>query len=92
MKESMTSSRQYLIRALYDWIVDNNCTPYILVNALADEVDVPRQFVKDGQIVLNVSPSAIVGFLVDNEAVSFNGRFGGVPTAIYVPVSAVMGI
>lgn len=88
----MTSSRQYLIRALYDWIVDNNCTPYILVNALADEVDVPRQFVKDGQIVLNVSPSAIVGFLVDNEAVSFNGRFGGVPTAIYVPVSAVMGI
>jgi stringent starvation protein B len=80
------------MRALYDWIVDNDCTPYVLVDASPEDVMVPRQFVKDGQIVLNISPSAVVELNISNEAVFFNGRFGGVATDIYVPISAVIGI
>jgi stringent starvation protein B len=89
----MTSSRPYLIRALYDWIVDNQCTPYILVDALADSVLVPQDFVNpEGQVVLNVSPSAVMNFVMDDARLSFSARFGGVPTDIFVPCHAVMGI
>jgi stringent starvation protein B len=80
------------MRALYEWIVDNGCTPYILVDAGIDYVTVPEQYVKDGQIVLNISPTAVMELDISNEAVSFNGRFGGVATDIYVPVNAVIGI
>ena len=80
------------MRALYEWIVDNDCTPYVLVDATPEDVMVPRQFVKDGQIVLNISPSAVVDLNISNEAVFFNGRFGGVATDVYVPISAVVGI
>jgi stringent starvation protein B len=88
----MTPSRPYIMRALYEWIVDNGCTPYILVDAGIDDVMVPEQYVKDGQIVLNISPTAVMELDISNEAVSFNGRFGGVATDIFVPVSAVIGI
>lgn len=89
----MTSSRPYMIRALYDWIVDNGCTPYLLVDAHASEVQVPQQYVnKDGQIVLNIAPTAVVELAIENAAVSFNARFGGIPTDIYVPCSGVLGI
>lgn len=88
----MTPSRPYIMRALYEWIVDNDCTPYMLVDAMLKDVMVPQQFVKDGQIVLNISPGAVVDLDIANEAVSFNGRFGGVATDIYVPVGAVIGI
>lgn len=88
----MTPSRPYIMRALYDWIVDNDNTPYLLVDAGIDEVMVPQQFVQDGQIVLNISPGAIMDLDISNDAVSFNGRFGGVATDIYVPVLAVVGI
>jgi stringent starvation protein B len=89
---SMTSHRPYLVRALYEWILDNNCTPYILVNALEQGVEVPQTHVKDGQIVLNISPTAVQGLLVGNEGLEFNGRFGGIPTRVYVPSHAIMGI
>ena len=88
----MTPSRPYIMRALYEWIVDNDCTPYLLVDAEVPGVDVPRQYVKDGQIVLNISPSAVIDLHISNDAVFFNGRFGGVATDIEVPVSAVVGI
>lgn len=88
----MNSSRPYLVRALYEWILDNGCTPHILVNASAEGVEVPAQHVQDGQIVLNIDPQAVVGLLMDNEAISFNARFSGVPTDIYIPIYAVMGI
>ncbi|MFY1664887.1 ClpXP protease specificity-enhancing factor [Pseudomonas sp. Pseu.R1] len=88
----MNSSRPYLIRALYEWIVDNDCTPHILVNAEYPAVQVPQGFANDGQIVLNISPSAVRHLHMDNDAVSFEGRFGGVPHSLYVPVAAVMGI
>ncbi len=90
---TMTSSRPYLIRALYEWINENQLTPYLLVNANEQGVSVPQSFVgKDGQIILNIAPRAVFGLDVSNDAVFFNARFGGVPTDIYVPIQAVMGI
>jgi stringent starvation protein B len=88
----MNSSRPYLVRALYEWIVDNDCTPHILVNAEYRAVQVPQGFATDGQIVLNVSPNAVRHLHMDNEAVSFEGRFGGVAHTLYVPVGAILGI
>ena len=88
----MNSSRPYLVRALYEWIVDNDCTPHMLVNAEYPSVQVPQGFANDGQIVLNVSPSAVRHLHMDNEAVSFEGRLGGVPHILYVPVGAILGI
>ena len=89
---AMNSSRPYMIRAIYEWVVDNDCTPYILVNAMMEGVEVPQQFVQDGQIVLNISPSAVVGLDVGNDELGFRGRFGGVAQDIRVPVAAVLGI
>ncbi|WP_263142326.1 ClpXP protease specificity-enhancing factor [Pseudomonas sp. RIT-PI-AD] len=88
----MNSSRPYLVRALYEWIVDNNCTPHLLVNAEHAGVRVPPGFASDGQIVLNVSPSAVRHLQMDNEAVSFEGRFGGVAHSLYIPTAALMAI
>jgi stringent starvation protein B len=89
---AMTTHRPYLVRALNEWILDNNCTPYILVNAHVTGVEVPQNFVKDGQIVLNISPVAVQGLVMTNDGLEFNGRFGGIPTRVYVPIAAVMGI
>ena len=88
----MKPSRPYIMRALYEWIVDNGCTPYILVDASGEDVVVPQQYVKDDQIVLNISPGAVIDLVISNEAVTFNGRFGGVATDIIVPVTSVIGI
>lgn len=88
----MTSNRPYLVRAYYEWIVDNDCTPYLVVNALADGVEVPQSYVSSGQITLNIAPRTVRNFSMDNERISFNTRFGGLPTDIDVPISAVMGI
>ena len=88
----MNSSRPYIMRALYEWIVDNDFTPYVLVDASVAGVIVPQQFVKDNQIVLNISPDAVVELSITNQALAFNGRFGGVATDIFVPVAAVVGI
>ncbi len=88
----MNSSRPYIMRALYEWIVENDLTPYVLVEASISGVIVPQQFVKDNQIVLNISPDAVVDLNISNEAVVCNGWFGGVATDIFVPISAVVGI
>lgn len=88
----MTSNRPYLIRAFYDWIVDNGCTPNLVVDALIQGVEVPQSHVTDGQIVLNIAPRAVTRFAMDNDGISFNTRFGGLPTDIKIPVGAVMGI
>lgn len=88
----MNSSRPYLLRALYEWIVDNQCTPHLLVNSDYPQVRVPPGFASDGQIVLNVSPSAVRYLEMDNQAVSFEGRFGGVEHRLYVPCAAVLAI
>ena len=89
---SMTSSRPYLLRAIYEWIVDNGCTPHVMVNAMSPGVRVPVNYVKDGQIVLNVAPSAVSGLVMDDQALACSARFGGVAQELYVPVRAILGI
>jgi len=88
----MTSSRPYLVRALYEWIVDNDCTPHLLVNVEHPGVQVPDGFASDGQIVLNVAPGAVRQLQMDNQSIRFEGRFGGVPHSLHVPSAAVMAI
>ena len=92
MSEVMTPNRPYLIRAIWQWITDNGLTPYILVDAGAKQVQVPKQFVEDGRIVLNISASAVLDLNMDNEFVSFNARFSGAAMDVFVPVSSVLGI
>lgn len=84
----MTSTNPYLIRALYDWLVDNGCTPHLLVETKDERVRVPTHYVKDGTIVLNVAPGAVRDLLLGNDFISFNARFGGVVHDVIFPVSA----
>lgn len=88
----MTSNRPYLIRALYEWIADNDLTPHLLVNAMHKGVVVPRDYVADGRIVLNVAAGAVQGLLLGNDEIQFSARFGGKPFPVELPVSAVLGI
>lgn len=92
MEETMSSSRPYLVRALYDWILDNGMTPYVLVDAEQKDVQVPTEYVEQGKIVLNISLSAVHALDLGNEAVQFNARFNGRPRQIYVPMEAIMAI
>ena len=89
---NLTATRPYLARAIYEWICDNQLTPYLLVDATQPYTDVPLQFVKDGQIVLNLAPHAVHQLLMGNEAISFSARFSGAAKDIYVPMTAVLGI
>lgn len=88
----MTSNRPYLIRALYEWLLDNDLTPHLLVDADYENVAVPRQFVEEGRIVLNINPSAVMNLEMTNEMISFNARFGGKETDVLIPPLAVLGI
>jgi len=89
---SMLVQRPYLLRAFYDWIVDSECTPHIIVNANQSGVEVPVQFVEDGKIVLNIAPCSVVQFSMNDDAVAFNARFSGKPMQVYVPLYAIEGI
>ncbi len=88
----MTSNRPYLIRAIYEWIVDNGLTPHLLVLADQPDVVVPRQYVEDGKIVLNISPIAVRGLVIGNDEITFSGRFGGTPMDVVIPVSRAAAI
>ena len=88
----MTSSRPYLIRALYQWIVDNGVTPYILVDALVEGVDVPAQYIQDNKIVLNIAPIAVQGLTLGDDLITFSARFSGQSVGLCVPTEAVMAI
>ena len=90
--EKMTSSRPYLIRALYQWIVDNGVTPYVLVDALVQGVDVPQQHIQDNKIVLNIAPMAVEGLTLGDDAISFSARFSGKSVNLFVPIEAVLAI
>ena len=85
------STKPYLIRAIYDWCTDAGFTPYIAV-AVDEGVRVPAEFVANGEIVLNVSALATTRLLIDNEAISFQARFGGVPREVYVPMGRVIAV
>lgn len=88
----MTPTRPYLIRAIYEWIEDNALTPHILVNAELPGVEVPKQHVRQGQIVLNINPTAVRDLQLGNEWVEFNARFGGIARTVRIPVAAVLAI
>lgn len=88
----MTSSRPYLLRALYEWIVDNGHVPYIVVDARVPGVVVPPEHVKDGQIVLNIAPHAVQGLSLGNAEVRFSARFSGRAFTVIAPVQAVLAI
>ncbi len=88
----MSSSKPYLMNALYQWIVDNRCTPYVLVDAFVPGVEVPQEYVRDGQIVLNIAPQAVMGLVIDKRGMRFNARFGGIPMDISAPLRAILGI
>lgn len=89
---SMTPSQPYLLRAIYDWIVDNQMTPYVLVNAENDSAHIPRDYVDNGKIVLNVSPVAVNALELGNDIVAFSARFAGKPMDVSFPVTAVLAI
>ena len=88
----MRSPRPYLIRALIDWIVDNGWTPHLLIAADVDGVEVPRDHVQDGRIVLNVSARAVRGFVCADDTVSFDSRFGGRPFHVVAPMAGVVAV
>ncbi len=89
---SMTSSRPYLIRAIYEWIIDNEMTPYLLVTDTHPDIVVPREFVEDGKIVLNISPSAVQSLQMGNEDIVFSARFSGNPMQVYVPLECASAL
>ena len=88
----MTPSRPYLIRAMYDWITDNGMTPYLLVNAEMEGVDVPQEYVENGKIVLNIAAGAVGALSLGKDYIELGVRFAGVPTEVMIPVPAVMAI
>jgi stringent starvation protein B len=88
----MTPNQPYLLRAFYEWIVDNNLTPYLVVNATYPGTQVPQEYVQNGQIVLNVAPASTGKLLLGNVEVSFDARFGGVARSLVIPCKAVLAI
>jgi stringent starvation protein B len=88
----MTSNRPYLVRAFYQWLVDNSLTPYLLVDVNDSEVEVPVQYVEGDRITLNIAPSAVHNLDLGNDYISFNARFSGKPMDVLFPVSSVLGI
>lgn len=88
----MTSNRPYFLRAVYDWIVDNGMTPQLVVNATIVGVAVPRQFVVEDKIVLNIHPAAVKDLDLGQESISFNARFSGAPFQVFIPVGAVAAV
>lgn len=87
----LISTKPYMIRAMHEWCADNNLTPHLVV-AVNSGTHVPMAYVKDGEIILNINYSATKNLHIDNDAIVFSARFGGVPQNIYVPMSAVKGI
>lgn len=88
----LSSTRPYLLRAMHEWMTDNNQTPLVVVDATGEGVVVPTEHVKDGKIVLNVAWSATRNLLMENEQITFQARFGGVPHAVTLPLAFVQGI
>ena len=90
--ESMTSNKPYLIRALNEWIINNQMTPFLLVDANVEDVEVPQQHIRDGKIILNIAPGAVQEIAFEDEWIYFSARFSGQAFRINVPVNAVLAI
>lgn len=88
----MKSNKPYLIRAFYDWIVDNDCTPFVIINADHSEAKIPTEFIEDGQITLNIAPLAIRDLVIGNEFLEFRASFSGVVRLISAPIQSILAI
>ncbi len=88
----MSPNRPYIIRALYEWITDNQLTPHVLVNAAIEGVEVPERAIQQGKVVLNIDPGAVENLDLGNDWLLFNTRFAGVKEAIRIPVDAVIAV
>ncbi len=86
----MTPLKPYLVRSIYEWIIDNGLTPYILVDATAEGVIVPLAHVADEKIILNAHPDAVQNWLLGNDALSFSARFSGRSENLYIPIAAIL--
>lgn len=88
---SINSTKPYLIRSIYDWCIDSGFTPYVSVKVYP-ELDIPAEFVKNGEIILNISANAVHGLIINNEFISFDARFNGVSRKLEIPFDAIKGI
>lgn len=88
----MTPKRPYILRALYEWLVDNELTPHLVVDAQWPHTYVPRQYVQDGQIVLNVAPGAVQSLQMSNDTVQFFARFNGVEQKVVLPLGSLLAL
>ena len=88
----LSPRRPYLLRAFYEWLLDNQLTPHPVVDVTLPGVLVPMEYARDGQIVLNIAPRAVGNLELANDEVRFNARFGGVPRQVSVPLAAVLAI
>ncbi len=88
----LSPRRPYLLRAFYEWLLDNQLTPHLVVDVTLPDVQVPMEYARDGQIVLNIAPRAVGNLELANDEVRFNARFGGVPRQVSVPLAAVLAI
>lgn len=88
---SINSTKPYLIRSIYDWCIDSGFTPYVSVKVYP-ELDIPSEFVKNGEIILNISANAVHGLIINNEFISFDARFNGVSRKLEIPFNAIRGI
>lgn len=88
---STNSTKPYLIRSIYDWCIDSDFTPYVSVKAYPD-LDIPIEYIKNGEIVFNISAKAVHELIINNDFISFTARFNGVPRKLEIPIAAVKGI
>ena len=88
----MTSSRPYLVRAMYQWIADNGMTPHLLVDVAVEGVQVPTEHVQNGKIILNIAPMAVTGLLLGDAEVTFSARFSGQAMNLHIPIDAVLAV
>lgn len=88
----LTARKPYLLRAFYDWLIDNQLTPHLIVDVNVVGINVPMEYARDGQIVLNISPQAVEKLRLTNTEVSLNASFGGIPRKVFVPMAAVTAI
>jgi stringent starvation protein B len=88
----MSSQKPYLIRAIYEWLVDNELTPYLMVDCNLPGVEVPPFAINEGKIVLNVAPHAVHGLMLGNDGITFSARFSGRPHSLVIPTAAVLAI
>tara|TARA_Y100001935_G_C17059148_1_gene385858 strand:- start:89 stop:484 length:396 start_codon:yes stop_codon:yes gene_type:complete len=92
MEDNTISKKPYLIRAMFEWISDNGCTPHLLVDASSDNISIPKKFVENKMITLNISSSATRNLTIDPDIISFDARFDGKPMSVQFPPEAVINI